>query len=212
MYICSCMFIYSCLSFIFHSPIVVSFDGHFHLLLWRCVLTLLITKTGCNSYDVRMDWQVSDEEYELATDLYMQTGFYVTPEIVLQICDRIDIYQDSFARFRELVKPYLDKLWLKCIQVVHFEALTDCKGQAIALKLMASSNMKHVNDTLARDLAQPQYLTDKIENYEKYHELAFSKKDKYFATVAYVPKNDPFNRKTVKSFFKRSRRSIFRMS
>lgn len=161
----------------------------------------LLQKTGCLSYDVRMDWNVSDEEYELATDINMQTGFDVTPEIVLHICDRIDIYLDSFARFREVVKPYLDKLWLKCVQVVHFEAPADCKGQAIALKLIASPNMKHVNDTLASVLAQPQYLTDKIENYQKYHELAFSKKDEYFATVAYVPKNDPFNRESVKSFF-----------
>ena len=161
----------------------------------------LLKETGLDYYDVRSDWMVSDEEYQLATEVHMQTGCYATPEIVLHICDRVNVYQDSFTRFREVVKPYLKKMWLKCVQVVHFEAPADLKGQAIALKLIASPNMRHVSDTLASVLAQPQYLTDKIENYQKYHKLAVSKKDEYFATVAYVPKNNPFNREAVKSFF-----------
>ena len=46
MYICSCMYIYNPL---YHPPIVVSFDRHFHLLLWRCVLTINYSPQVTNS-------------------------------------------------------------------------------------------------------------------------------------------------------------------
>ena len=163
--------------------------------------TQLLRNTGLDFYDSRSDFMLSDTEYEIHRDANLQTGADVTPEITLQVCDRVQIYLDAFADFREMVKPYLSKVWLKCVKIVHFEAPAELKGQAIALKLVASPNMRHLADTLASVLAQPRYLTSKIENYPTYERVINLNKDTYFATVAYVPKNDPFNRDMVKSFF-----------